>query len=120
RERSVDDVAVAGDPADVGRAPVDIGVGFDVEHEAVRRGDAGQVAAAGVHDALRFRRGAGRVEQVEHLLGVERLCRAVARGLLDLLVPPDVAAGGPGDVAARPPHDYHVLDRGAFAEDAVD
>src|ERR671912_506578 len=32
RERPVDDVAVPGDPADVGRAPVHVAVGLEVEH----------------------------------------------------------------------------------------
>ena len=35
-EGPVDDVGVAGDPADVGRAPVDVGVGLQVEHVPVR------------------------------------------------------------------------------------
>ena len=45
-ERPVDDVGVPGDPADVGRAPVDVLLGLEVEDDAVRVGDAGQVAAA--------------------------------------------------------------------------
>ena len=56
RERSVDDVGVAGDPADVGRAPVDVGVGVQVEHVLVRERDLGEVAAGRVHDALGLRR----------------------------------------------------------------
>ena len=43
-ERAVDDVAVAGDPADVGGAPVDVVV-LEVEDELVGGGDPGQVAA---------------------------------------------------------------------------
>ena len=35
-QRPVDDVGVAGDPADVGAAPVDVGVGMDVEHVPMR------------------------------------------------------------------------------------
>ncbi len=35
-ERSVDDVGVAGDPADVGGAPVDVGVRLEVEDRVVR------------------------------------------------------------------------------------
>ena len=41
--------------------------------------DAGQVAAGGVQDALRLRGRAGGVEEVEHVLGVERLGRARRR-----------------------------------------
>ena len=36
RERAVDDVGVTGDPADVGGAPVDVGVGMEVEDVLVR------------------------------------------------------------------------------------
>ena len=44
-QRPVDDVAVAGDPADVGRAPVDVLVGVQVEHVLVAERDLGEVAA---------------------------------------------------------------------------
>ena len=39
-ERPVDDVGVAGDPADVGAAPVHVLLGVEVEHVAMRRADA--------------------------------------------------------------------------------
>ena len=72
-QRPVDDVAVAGDPADVGRRPEDVVVGLEVEGRPVRVGDLGQVAAGGVQDALRLRRRPGRVHDVERVLGVEGL-----------------------------------------------
>ena len=70
-ERPVDDVGVPGDPADVGRAPVDVLLGLEVEDDLVRVGDAGQVAAGRVEDALRLRRRARRVEDEQRVLGVE-------------------------------------------------
>ena len=54
-ERAVDDVAVAGHPADVGGAPVDVGVGLQVEDVVVRRRDADEVAGGRVRDPLRLR-----------------------------------------------------------------
>ena len=75
-ERAVDDVAVAGDPADVGGAPVH-GVGLDVEDVVVRRRDADEVAGGRVRDPLRLRGRAGRVEEVEEILRVHRLARAL-------------------------------------------
>src|SRR3712207_8429287 len=63
--RSVDDVGVARDPADVGGAPVDVGVGLEVEDELVRVRAAGEVAAGRVQDALRLGRRAARVEDVQ-------------------------------------------------------
>ena len=47
RERAVDDVGVAGHPADIRRAPVDVALGVEVEDQAVRRGDRDQIAARG-------------------------------------------------------------------------
>ena len=76
-ERAVDDVGVAGDPADVGRAPVDVRLGLQVEDVAVGRGDPGHVAAGGVQDPLRLRGRAGGVEDEERVLGLHRLGRAL-------------------------------------------
>ncbi len=77
RERPVDDVGVAGDPADVGGAPVDVGVGVQVEDVLVGVGDLGEVAARGVHDALGLPGGARRVEDVEQVFAVHRFGRAL-------------------------------------------
>ena len=74
-QRPEDDVAVARDPADVGRAPVN-GVGLDVEDVVVRGRHANQVAGGGVDDALGLGGRAARVEQVEQVLRVHGLARA--------------------------------------------
>ena len=72
-QRTVDDVGVPGDPADVGGAPVDVGLGLDVEHVVVGVGRLREVAAGGVHDALGLAGGARGVQQEQRVLGVERL-----------------------------------------------
>ena len=77
-KRTVDDVAVTGDPADVGGAPPDVVV-FQIEDVLRRRDDPGQIAAGRVDDALRLARRAGRVKDVEHVLGVHRLGLARTR-----------------------------------------
>ena len=92
RERAVDDVRVAGDPADVGGAPVDVGVGLQVEDVLVRVRDLREVAAGRVHDALGLPGGARRVEDEQQILGVHRLGRALGALARDLVVPPEVAA----------------------------
>ncbi len=103
-QRPVDDVGMAGDPADVGRAEVDVGVRLEVEDDLVRVGDAGQVAARRVQDALRLRRRAARVEDEQRVLGVERHRLALGvRGRHDLVVE-DVALAHRA-VAADVAHD---------------
>ena len=77
-QRAVDDVAVAGDPADVGGAPVDV-VLMIVEDHLVGHGGIEQVTAGGVHDALGLAGGAGGVEDEERIFGVHLLGRAVVR-----------------------------------------
>ena len=51
-ERPIDDIAVAGDPADVGGAPVDVAVVI-VEHVLVGHRGVDQIAAGGVQHAFR-------------------------------------------------------------------
>jgi hypothetical protein len=111
---------VPGDPADVGRAPVDVLVRLEVEHDLVRVGDAGQVAARGVQDALRLRGRAGRVEDEQRVLRVERLGRALVVCLLERVVPPDVAAFAHRRVVVEPLDDEDRLDRLHVAHDLVD
>ncbi len=89
-QRPVDDVAVPGDPADVGGAPVHVAVGFEVEHQGVGGGDPGQVTGLGVDDPLRLPRGPRCVEDVEGVFGVEDLGLTVLRLTVDQVVPPDV------------------------------
>src|ERR1017187_6399144 len=66
-KRTVEDVGVAGDPADVGRAPVDV---FVADVEDVLGGEVGLhgIAARGVDEALGLAGGAGGVEVVEGVL----------------------------------------------------
>ena len=91
-QRSINDIAVAGDPADVGGTPVGV---FFLEIEYPLRGDVGAdgIAAGGVHDALRFAGGSRGVEDVKRVLGVERLGRTLVRGCRHQLMPPVIAAG---------------------------
>ena len=77
-----------GDPADVGRAPVDVLLGLEVEDVLVGPGDLREVAAGRVQDALRLGGRAAGVEDVERVLGVKRLGRALGvRRLHDVVVP---------------------------------
>ena len=112
-EGPVHDVAVAGHPPDVGRAPVDVLLGSQVERVPVGVGHLREVAAGRVHDALGLRRRTRRVEQVQQLLGVHRLGRAVGRCLGHHVMPPEVASVHHGDIGVAAVHDHHVLHRGS-------
>ena len=90
-ERAIDDVAVAGDPADVGGAPVDVAVVI-VEHVLMRDRRVDQIAAGGVQHALRLAGRARGVEDEQRILGAHLLARAVGRHGLGDLVVIDVAA----------------------------
>ena len=77
-QRAVDDVGVAGDPADVGGAEVDVVV---AEIEDVFRREEGLdgVAAGGVDEALGLAGGSGGVKDVERVFGAHRLAGAGRR-----------------------------------------
>src|SRR6266513_2127651 len=109
RQRREDDVAVPGDPADVGRTPVHVVV-LHVEDELVRRRDAREVTGWGVHDALRLRLCSGLVEQVKHVFALARFGRTLGLLAVDDLVPPDITTLGPGHFLLRATDDEHLLD----------
>ncbi len=71
-QRAVDDVAVPGDPADVGGAPEHVGLRLEVEDVEVGERGLGEVAAGGVEDALRLPGGARGVEDEQRVLGLDR------------------------------------------------
>lgn len=59
RQRAVDHIAMPGDPADVGRAPVDV-VFAQIEDQFVGEAGIDEVTAAGVQHALGLAGGARR------------------------------------------------------------
>ena len=101
-------------------APVHVLLGLEVEHVAVGRADAGQVAAGGVQDALGLGRRAARVEDEQRVLGVELLGRALGVGRLADLVEPDVAAVLHLAVGVGVLDDDDVLERLEVAHHLVD
>ena len=112
-QRPVDDVGVAGHPADVGGAPVDVGLRLQVEDRPVRVRRPDQVAAGGVQDALGLPGRAGGVHDVERVLGVESLRGVLGGGAAHGVVPPDVDPVGPRvlrQVLTGAAYDEHVAD----------
>ena len=94
RQRTVNNIAVACNPTDVGCAPVHIGVGVEIEHVLVCVRHMGEVTTRGVHDSLRFTGGAARVTHR-------------GRGPLVYLRPVEVVGLG-GQQRARRPRPHHV------------
>ena len=117
-QRAVDDVAVAGDPADVRATPVDVVV-LNVEGVAVGEHDVEQVACGGMHHAFGLAGGAGGVEDVERVFSVHHFGRAIGGSVGHQLVEPQVARGieGAGRVVAL--HHHDVGDGGAIGHGLV-
>jgi hypothetical protein len=118
-ERSVDDIRVAGNPPHVASAEEPVAV-VDIKHVLARHGGPEEVPGRGVHDPLGLPRGAGGVEQEEGVLRVHGLRGDVRRPLLDLLVPPPVAALGHGHVGAGAAVHQAVGDVRALLQRIVD
>ena len=60
---------MTGNPADVGRAPIDIGFGMDVEYVFVRKCSTQKISRRGVHDAFGLGGRAAGVKQIKQILG---------------------------------------------------
>ncbi|MNV18867.1 hypothetical protein D3C71_1097050 [compost metagenome] len=93
-QRTVDNVAVPRDPADVGGAPEHFAVAV-IEHVLEGHRRLQQVAAGGVQHAFGFAGAAGGVEDEQRVFGVHRFGRAVVADVAQRLVIPDVPAFNP-------------------------
>lgn len=116
---SVDDVCVTGNPADV-TATEEAVVVVDVKDVLAGHGSTEQVTGSGVHDTLGLAGRTGSVEQKQRVFGANGLGSNVVRVLLDLLVPPDVTARGPGNLGTGALVDQNAGDLGALLESLVD
>ena len=119
QQRSVHGVAMPGDPADIGGAPVDVFV-LQVEHPPHRHQHVRQVPAGRVHDALGLAGGAAGVEREQRMLAVELrgLAFRALRG--NQLVPPHVASLAHLDLVADALEHQHFLDRRALLQRVID
>lgn len=95
----VDDISVAGDPADVTTAEEAV-VLVDVEHILAGGSGTHQITGGRVHDTLRLARGTRGVKQEERIFRVDGLRSQVVGELRNLLVPPEVSALGPRHLGA--------------------
>ena len=119
-QRPVDDVAVTGHPPDVRSAPVHVGVRLQVEDVLVRERDLGEIAPGRVHDALGLGSGPRGVEQVQQVLGVHLLGRAVGGRAGDEVVVPVVPTVDHLDIGVASVDDDDGLHRRGLAHRSVD
>ena len=115
QQGAIDDVGVARDPADVGSAPEYV-AHMVVEDVLVGGGCVDHVACGGVDDALGLARGSGGVEDEEGVLGIHLCGRALVRGTLHLVVPPDIAFLLHGYLVAGPLNHEDLLDAGGLGK----
>src|SRR5579863_237478 len=107
---AVDDVAVAGDPSDVGCTPVGVFV-FEIENPFRSEVGSDGIAAGGVDKPFGFTGGAGGVKNIQRMFRVERLGGAFAGDGSHELVPPVIAARLQMDLRAGALVDDHALHR---------
>ena len=124
RERAVHDVRVSRHPAHVGGAPVDV-VLLEIENRLRRERALREIAAGGMHDALRLSRRARGVQREENVFGIHRRRERRVADAFDIRSchhwsrPAFIGAGDPPIALLRAPHDHHVLDRRRLCERIV-
>lgn len=115
----IHDVRVAGNPANVTTAEVAVIV-VNIKDILAGHGSTQEVTSRGVHDTLGLSGGSRGVEQEERIFRVHRLRSKVVGVLLDLLVPPDITALGPGNLRAGALVDQDAGDIGALLQSLID
>src|SRR5438309_7138357 len=89
-ERTVNNIAVASDPAHVRGAPKKIFVP-DIENIFHRRINAEQIATGGMQNSLRLSGRAAGIENVKRMLGIEGDGLTICADVFQLAMPPRVA-----------------------------
>ena len=119
RQRAVHNIAVTGDPADIGGTPVNVAIVI-IEHVLMGHRRVDHVAAGRVQHALRGAGRAGCIENEQRIFGVHFLRRAFGRGLGHGFVVPDIAPVDPADIVAGALHNDAFFDRRALGERFID
>ncbi len=110
RERSVDHIAVPGDPADIRGAPINV-VLAQVENVFRAAVNADEIAAGGVQNAFRFSSRSAGVKDVKRMLAVERERGAMRIDIFKFAMPPDVAPFLDVHLVASASENDHAPDR---------
>src|SRR5580765_3925246 len=115
RERTIDDVAVTGDPAHISCAPKNILIA-DIEDVFGGAINVHQVAAGRVQNSFRFAGRSARVEKIKRMLAVEGRGWTICVHILQFSMPPNVAAFLHLDLVCRAAKNDYAPDRRAIAE----
>ena len=118
-KRAIEDIGVAGHPADVGGAPVDIIV-VAVEHPLMGERGIDQIAAGGVQHALGTAGGTGSVENEQRIFRAHRGDGAIGGDAFCRLVIIDVAPFLHGDGPAGALHHQNLGNAWALFERRID
>ena len=114
-ERSVDDVGVTGDPADIGGAPVDVPLVI-VEYVLVGHRRMEEIPRRTVLYALGPAGGTGGVENEQGILRGHRFRLAGRRLVVGEIVVPDIPSVDPGHLRPRAFHGHDGMHAGALGQ----
>ena len=110
--------SVAGHPADIRRAPIDVAV-LIVEDIMMRHRNEDEVAARRVQHAFGASRRAGRIENEQRVFGAHFLGPAFGGNARDFLMIPMIASVLPCDLPVGAFHDQHLLHRWASLQGGI-
>lgn len=119
KERSVNDIGVAGNPSNIASSSENISW-MQIENVLSGASSSNQVTTSGVHDTLWFTSGTGGVEKEEWVLRRHQLAWNVVWILEDLLVPPEISASLHWDLGASAAENENVSDIWASSKSLID
>src|SRR5262245_6054061 len=110
---------MAGDPADVRGAPINVAL-TQVENVFRGRMNTDEIASGSVQNSLWFPGRTTGVENVERMFTVERGRRTFGVNIFQLPVPPDVAAFLDVHLVSCPPKHNHSFNRSSSTQGFID
>ncbi len=119
RQRSIDHIGVARDPADVSGAPEDLW-SVVIEHHLVGQRRPHQISARGVKHALGLACRARGIQDEQRILGPHRLRRTIGGNRLARIMIPDVATVLHRHRMVRVADHHHAPHRGSIGQRGID
>jgi hypothetical protein len=117
-QRSVNDIGMTGNPADIAAAEVPVTL-MDVKDIFASHGSTKKVSSCGMQNTLGLASGARSVEEEKRVFGSDGLRREVVGPLLDLLMPPEITTAGPWDFGTGTFIDQNILNSRALLKSII-